>query len=153
MQTEQIPSVANKSGGDAISKDVSPSRLCCSRPNRVRKTYIGEATARRGHPSRFAIASSPCGLTRAGEHGATLANQLRGVDALAESSWPLSTKQAGAAESPFRHSRHGYLSGGVDLAGGEEPIMANQADHAPRRQRGLAYFSGGVDRPYGKTTN
>ena len=35
----------------------------------------------------------------------------------------------------------------------KEPIMANQVDHAPRWQRGLGYFSDGVDRPYGKTTN
>ena len=36
---------------------------------------------------------------------------------------------------------------------GKKPTMANQVDHAPRWQRGLGYFSDGVDRPYGKTTN
>ena len=34
-----------------------------------------------------------------------------------------------------------------------EPIMANQSDHASRRQCRLGSFSGGVDRPYGKKTN
>ena len=34
-----------------------------------------------------------------------------------------------------------------------EPIMANQSDHASRRQCRLGYFSGGVDRPYGKKTS
>ena len=34
-----------------------------------------------------------------------------------------------------------------------EPIMVNQVDDAPRRQRRLGYFSSRVDRPYGKKTN
>ena len=36
---------------------------------------------------------------------------------------------------------------------GQKPTMANQVDRAPRRQCRLGYFSGGVDRPYGKKTN
>ena len=35
----------------------------------------------------------------------------------------------------------------------KEPIAADQVDHAPRWQRGLGYLCGGVDRPYGQTTN
>ena len=35
----------------------------------------------------------------------------------------------------------------------KEPIMANQSDPAPRWQCRPGYFSGGVDRPYGKKTN
>ena len=34
-----------------------------------------------------------------------------------------------------------------------EPIMANQSDHASRRQCRLGYFPGGVDQPYGETTD
>ena len=35
----------------------------------------------------------------------------------------------------------------------KEPSMASQLDHAPRRQCRLGYFSGGVDQPYGGTTD
>ena len=35
----------------------------------------------------------------------------------------------------------------------EKPSMANQLDHPPRWRCRLGYFSGGVDRPYGKKTN
>ena len=35
----------------------------------------------------------------------------------------------------------------------KEPIMSNRVDHAPGWQRRLGYFSGRVDRPYGKKTN
>ena len=34
-----------------------------------------------------------------------------------------------------------------------EPIMANQVDHAPRWQCRLRYFAGGIDGTYGKKTN
>ena len=34
-----------------------------------------------------------------------------------------------------------------------KPTMANQVDHAPRRQCRLGYFPGRVDRPYGNKTN
>ena len=42
---------------------------------------------------------------------------------------------------------------GVIWKAQKEPIMANQSDRAPRWQCRLGYFSGGVDRPYGKKTN
>ena len=42
------------------------------------------------------------GLTRARGQKATFANQLRGADALAESPWPLSRKQAGAGDKSER---------------------------------------------------
>ena len=53
---------------------------------------------RRGHCAGGAFREHwhgvfPRGLTRAGGRKATFANQLRGVDALAESPWPLSRKQ------------------------------------------------------------
>ena len=35
----------------------------------------------------------------------------------------------------------------------KEPIAADQVDHVPRWQCGIGYLFGGVDRPYGKTTN
>ena len=35
----------------------------------------------------------------------------------------------------------------------QEPIMANQMDHAPRWHCRLGYFPGGADLPYGEKTN
>ena len=86
MLTKRRPGAANKAGGDAIPENSAPYLLRWRRPRRVDKTYIGEATARIGAPHQVRNCVFPRGLTLAGGHRATFANQLRGVDALAESS-------------------------------------------------------------------
>ena len=47
----------------------------------------------------------------------------------------------------------GNLPREVSWQAEREPIMVNQVDHAPRRQRRLGYFSSRVDRSYGQKTN
>ena len=58
-------------------------------PSRRGRTNIGEEIARTGHVGSNPIAFSDGGLSRAGKQKVLFANQLRGVDALAESPWPL----------------------------------------------------------------
>ena len=95
-------SAANKSRDGAFSRKSAPFSLRLSRPHRVRNPIIGEEIARRGHSGSIGFAFPPGGLPRAGGQKATFANQVAGVDAVAESPWPLTRKPTGADDESAR---------------------------------------------------
>ena len=95
-------SAANKSHDGAFSRKSAPFSLRLGRPHRVRNANIGEEIARRGHFGGIGFACPPGGLPRAGGQKATVANQVAGVDALAESPWPLTRKPIGADDESAR---------------------------------------------------
>ena len=92
--------------------------------SRAAKTNIGEEVARKGHFGSIAIVFPPGGLTRAGGQKAMFANQLRGVDATAESPRSLTRKQPRAgdkvAECAILAEWPWILPAGAELASGEK---------------------------------
>ena len=62
IQTERRPSAANRFGRDVISKDEGLLLPSLSGLHRVRKTNVGEATARREHFGSIGVAFSPADL-------------------------------------------------------------------------------------------
>ena len=102
IRTDGRPCPANKSGDGALPRKSAPCLLRLSRPHQVRNANIGEEIARRGHFGGIGFACPPGGLPRAGGQEATFANQVAGVDAVAESPWPLTRKPTGADDESAR---------------------------------------------------
>ena len=158
IQTERRPSVALKLGDDAISKQSAPLLLCRSRPCRVWGKRTSERTLRAGGISaasalRFPPRTFPRRWAKSDvRQPIKRTRRSCGVAIVTYET----TNRSGRKICTMRHfSRVAMGNSPRDLTwqAGKGPIMANQVDHAPRWHCRLGYSSGGVDRPYGETTN
>ena len=166
IQTGRRPRAAKTLGDGAVSKQSAPLLLCRSRPHRVWGKQTSERTlraggnrhrVRRGHFGSIGIAFSPAYLP-AQEKKSDVRHPVRRsrrscrvaiapFEGTNRSGWEICTMRH------FGRVAMGNSPRELTWQADQEPIMANQMDHAPRRHCRLGYFPGGADLPYGEKTN